>query len=98
MINLIERFENFLLALCTLSDNSFLKLFITYVIFMLIFIFFTVNIEKYLGFETKVRLYDLIFMFLMFCMFAWNSYLLHTVKVQTGTPSYQIKKHIPGEN
>ena len=92
MIDLIQKFENFLLALCTLSDNSFLKLFITYVIFILIYTFFTVNIERYLGFENKVRIYDLIFMFLMFCMFAWNSYHLYNVKVSTGTPTFQVKE------
>lgn len=94
MIEIIQKIENFLLALCTLSDNSFLKLFITYVIFMLIYTFFTVNIEKYLGFENKARIYDLIFMFLMFCMFAWNSYHLYLVKIQMGTPTFQIKDRL----
>ena len=94
MIEIIQKIENFLLALCTLSDNSFLKLFITYVIFMLIYTFFTVNIEKYLGFENKVRIYDLIFMFLMFCMFAWNSYHLYLVKIQMKTTTFQIKDRL----
>lgn len=91
MIEIIQKIENFLLALCTLSDNSFWKLFVTYVIFMLIYALFTVNLEKYLGYENKVRFYDLIFMFLVFAMFTWNSYHLYLVKIQMGTPTFQIK-------
>ena len=97
MINILEKFENFLLALCTLSDNSFFKLFVTYVIFAVMYSFLSYNLEKYLGFETKVRTYDLVFIVVLFTVFAWNSYHLHTVKVQTGTPSFQIKKHIQEE-
>lgn len=90
----IEEIENFLLALCTLSDNSFFKLFLTYVVFAIMYSFLSFNIEKYLGLETKVRLYDLIFIVLLFAMFAWNSYHLHIVKVNTGTPSFKIKKDL----
>lgn len=94
MIGIIEKIENLLLALCSLSDNSFLKLFITYMIFAIMYGFLSFHIEKYLGFENKTRLYDLIFIVLLFAMFAWNSYHLHIVKVNTGTPSFKIKKEI----
>jgi hypothetical protein len=92
MIKIIEEIENFLLALCALSDNSFFKLFLTYAIFAILYTFLTTNIEKYLGFKNEVRLYDLIFIVCLFAMFAWNSYHLHIVKVNTGTPSFKIKK------
>lgn len=92
MVEILEKIENFLLVICTLSDNSFLKLFFTYAVFAVMYSFLTMNIEKYLGYEVKVRLYDLIFIVVLFAMFAWNSYHLHIVKVNTGTPSFKIKK------
>ena len=91
MFSLIDKFENFLLALCTLSDNSFWKLFVTYFIFILMYTFFSKNLEKYLGYQNEVRLYDVVFMLLVFAMFAWNSHYLYKVKVQIGTPSLKIK-------
>lgn len=97
MLNLLERFENFLLALCTLSDNSFFKLFGIYVLFILMYHFSVYHLEIYLDFEPKVMLYDLIFIVALFAIFAWNSYLLHKVKVKTGTPSFQVKNPIPGD-
>ena len=97
MLNLLERFENFLLALCTLSDNSFFKLFGTYVLFLLMYHFLVYHLEIYLGFEPKVMLYDLIFIVALFAVFAWNSYLLHKVKIKTGTLSFQIKNPMSGD-
>lgn len=91
MFSLIDKFENFLLALCTLSDNSFWKLFVTYFIFILMYAFFSKNLEKYLGYQNEVRLYDVVFILLVFAMFAWNSHYLYKVKVQIGTPSFKIK-------
>lgn len=91
MFSLIDNFKNFLLALCTLSDNSFWKLFVTYFIFILMYYFFSKNLEKYLGYQNEVRLYDVVFMLLVFAMFAWNSRYLYEVKVQIGTPSFKIK-------
>ena len=97
MLNLLERFENFLLALCTLSDNSFFKLFGAYTLFLLMYHFLVYNLEIYLDFEPKVMLYDLIFIVTLFAIFAWNSYLLNKVKIKTGTPSFQVKNPIQGD-
>ena len=97
MIEIIEKIENFLLALCALNDNSFLKLFITYILFILAYGYLSSQVEKYLGFKNEVRLYDLIFIVFIFSMFAWNSYHLHMVKVNSGTPSFKIKKVISDE-
>lgn len=94
MIELIEKFENFLLALCTLSDNSFFKLFLTYAIFAVMYSFLSMNIEKYLGFKNETRIYDLVFICCLFAMFAWNSYHLYLVKVNSGVSAFTIKKKV----
>jgi len=82
---------NLMLRICNLTDNSFLSLFIFYMVVYFSIGLISTNIEGYLGIEKKVYLRDLIILFILFAIFAFNTFHLSRIK-QMENSSYQITK------
>ena len=91
---IIDKFIDGMLFMVELTDKSFITLFLSYLVLYVIWSILAQNIESYLGIEKKVYLYDLILLFILFAVFAFNSYWLHQVKVKEDYKgiSYSISK------
>jgi len=83
---------NIMLRICDLSDKSFLHLFFFYMVILVIYHIFAVNIESYINIEKKVYLHDLIFMLFIFSLFAYNAYWLSNIKSLEAGSKYILKE------
>ena len=81
-------FKNLMMALSTISEHSFAKLFIMYLCFILMYGFLAKELESFFGYENKVRLYDIIVILLFYAVFAFNCYHLYQAKMLEGVKSY----------
>ena len=70
-------FKNLMMALSTISDHSFGKLFVMYLCFIIMY-----------AFLAKVRLYDIIVILLLYTVFTFNCYHLYQAKILEGVNSY----------
>ena len=88
----MDWFINLMLKICNLTDNSFFHLFGFYMVIYIVWAIIAKNIESYFGIENKVYLYDLILLFILFGIFAFNSYWLSNIKAHEAGKAYTLTK------
>jgi Ca2+/Na+ antiporter len=84
---------NAMMSICELTDKSFFLLFVFYMIIYSVWSIILRNIELFLKIEQKVYLYDLVILFVLFVIFAYNTYWLHKIKVSDAGHRYYISKY-----